>query len=178
LIIWRSGSVMVVYRRSNYKRPVKSQTLDGASSPVKGGDGALFIPEASSPAESDNQGKNLANHANVSGLNMQNTEDMTEEELEFNHMLDELGPRFVDWWGTGILPVDADLLPQTIPGYKTPYRVLPTGMRSTLTNAELTNLRKLARNLPCHFALGTAFDSMHTISPVYSFYLLAANTCL
>ncbi|TVU20352.1 hypothetical protein EJB05_36559, partial [Eragrostis curvula] len=155
LVIWRSGSVMVVYRGSNYKRPVKSQTLDGASSPVKGEDSALFIPDASSPTEGDNQGKNSAvNHANVSGLNMQNTEDMTEEELEFNQMLDELGPRFVDWWGTGILPVDADLLPQTVPGYKTPYRVLPTGMRSTLTNAELTNLRKLARNLPCHFALG------------------------
>ncbi|KXG22496.1 CRM-domain containing factor CFM3, chloroplastic/mitochondrial [Sorghum bicolor] len=154
-IIWRSGSVMVVYRGSNYKRPLKSQALNGASSPVKGGDGALFIPDASSPVENDNQSKDLAGqHANVSQLNTQNTEDMTEEELEFNQMLDELGPRFVDWWGTGILPVDADLLPQTIPGYKTPYRVLPTGMRSTLTNAELTNLRKLARNLPCHFALG------------------------
>ncbi|CAL4901921.1 unnamed protein product [Urochloa decumbens] len=156
LIIWRSGSVMVVYRGSNYKRPLKSQFPNGgASPPVKGGDGALFIPDASSPVESDSQGKDLAaQHANASQLNMQNTEDMTEEELEFNQMLDELGPRFVDWWGTGILPVDADLLPQTITGYKTPYRVLPTGMRSTLTNAELTNLRKLARNLPCHFALG------------------------
>ncbi|XP_062232068.1 CRM-domain containing factor CFM3, chloroplastic/mitochondrial-like [Phragmites australis] len=155
LIIWRSGSVMVVYRGSNYKRPLKSQTLNGASSPVKEEDGALFIPDASSPAESDNQGKDLAvQNANVSQLNMQNTDDMTEEELEFNQMLDELGPRFVDWWGTGILPVDADLLPQTIPGYKTPYRLLPTGMRTTLTNTELTNLRKLARNLPCHFALG------------------------
>ncbi|CAN6327376.1 unnamed protein product [Urochloa humidicola] len=156
LIIWRSGSVMVVYRGSNYKRPLKSQTPNGgASSPVKGEDGALFIPDASSPVENDSQGKDLAvQHANASQLNIQNTEDMTAEELEFNQMLDELGPRFVDWWGTGILPVDADLLPQTIPGYKTPYRVLPTGMRSTLTNAELTNLRKLARNLPCHFALG------------------------
>ena len=160
LIIWRSGSVMVVYRGSNYKRPLKSQTLNGASTPVKGEDGTLFIPDASSPSESDSQGKDLAaQRADVSQLNMQNTEDMTEEELEFNQMLDELGPRFVDWWGTGILPVDADLLPQTIPGYKTPHRVLPTGMRSTLTNAELTNLRKLARNLPCHFALGIACGS-------------------
>ncbi|KAL6848984.1 hypothetical protein ACP4OV_021567 [Aristida adscensionis] len=143
LVIWRSGSVMVVYRGSNYKRPLKSQTLDGVSSPVKGEDGALFIPDASSPTENGSQGKHLTvQHANVSQLNMQNTDDMTEEELEFNQMLDELGPRFVDWWGTGILPVDADLLPQTIPGYKTPYRVLPTGMRSTLTNAELTDLRK------------------------------------
>uniref|UniRef100_A0A0D9WJF6 CRM-domain containing factor CFM3, chloroplastic/mitochondrial n=1 Tax=Leersia perrieri TaxID=77586 RepID=A0A0D9WJF6_9ORYZ len=151
LIIWRSGSVMVVYRGSNYKRPLKSQTLDGTSSVVKGEDGTLFIPDTSSPAE----GKDLnAQHEIAARLNMQNTEDMTEEELEFNQMLDELGPRFVDWWGTGILPVDADLLPQTIPGYKTPFRLLPTGMRLTLTNAELTNLRKLARNLPCHFALG------------------------
>lgn len=122
---------------------------------MKGGDGTLFIPDASSPGENDNEREDLtAQREDVSRLNMQNTEDMTEEELEFNQMLDELGPRFVDWWGTGILPVDADLLPQTIPGYKTPFRLIPTGMRSTLTNAELTNLRKLARNLPCHFALG------------------------
>uniref|UniRef100_A0A0E0DUI6 CRM-domain containing factor CFM3, chloroplastic/mitochondrial n=1 Tax=Oryza meridionalis TaxID=40149 RepID=A0A0E0DUI6_9ORYZ len=155
LIIWRSGSVMVVYRGSNYKRPLKSETLDGNSSAVKGADGTLFIPDASSPTEHDSQGKDVKTQREIAArLNMQNTEDMTEEELEFNQMLDELGPRFVDWWGTGILPVDADLLPQTIPGYKTPFRLLPTGMRLTLTNAELTNLRKLARNLPCHFALG------------------------
>jgi hypothetical protein len=169
---------MVVYRGSNYKRPLKSQALNGASSPVKGEDGALFIPDASNPVESNIQGTGLATqYANVSLLNSQNTEDMTEEELEFNQMLDELGPRFVDWWGTGILPVDADLLPQTIPGYKTPYRVLPTGMRSTLTNAELTNVRKLARNLPCHFALGT-FDSVNITFACNSFYQLAANAFL
>lgn len=155
LIIWRAGSVMVVYRGNNYTRPTKSQTLDGTSSTRKGEDNTLFIPDASSPAENDNQGKDLtAQHDNLSRLNIHNTDDMTEEELEFNQMLDELGPRFVDWWGTGILPVDADLLPQTIPGYKAPFRLLPTGMRTSLTNAELTNLRKLARSLPCHFALG------------------------
>uniref|UniRef100_J3M9H5 CRM-domain containing factor CFM3, chloroplastic/mitochondrial n=1 Tax=Oryza brachyantha TaxID=4533 RepID=J3M9H5_ORYBR len=155
LIIWRSGSVMVVYRGSNYKRPLKSEALDGTSSAVKGEDGTLFIPDASSPIEHGNQGKDLNTQREIAArLNMQNAEDMTEDELEFNQMLDELGPRFVDWWGTGILPVDADLLPQTIPGYKTPFRLLPTGMRLTLTNAELTNLRKLARDLPCHFALG------------------------
>ncbi|KAK6124981.1 hypothetical protein DH2020_041255 [Rehmannia glutinosa] len=79
---------------------------------------------------------------------------MTEEEAEYNSLLDGLGPRFEDWWGTGVLPVDADLLPPTIPGYKTPFRLLPTGMRSGLTNAEMTNMRKLAKSLPCHFALG------------------------
>ncbi|KAF3532931.1 hypothetical protein DY000_02042498 [Brassica cretica] len=43
-------------------------------------------------------------------------EIMTEEEAEFNSLLDSLGPRFHEWWGTGVLPVNADLLPPTIPG--------------------------------------------------------------
>ncbi|KAM0904485.1 hypothetical protein ACQ4PT_017954 [Festuca glaucescens] len=155
LIIWRAGSVMVVYRGSNYTRPVKYQTSDGTSSPRKAEDSTLFIPDALGTGEDDNQPKGLtAQRDNVSRLDIHNTDDMTEDELEFNQMLDELGPRFVDWWGTGILPVDADLLPQAIPGYKAPFRLLPTGMRTSLTNTELTNLRKLARNLPCHFALG------------------------
>jgi len=34
LIMWRSGSVMVVYQGSIYKRPLKSQALNGASSSV------------------------------------------------------------------------------------------------------------------------------------------------
>uniref|UniRef100_A0A0D3ACL1 CRM domain-containing protein n=3 Tax=Brassica TaxID=3705 RepID=A0A0D3ACL1_BRAOL len=81
-------------------------------------------------------------------------EGMTEEEAEFNSLLDSLGPRFHEWWGTGVLPVNADLLPPTILGYKTPFRLLPTGMRSNLTNAEMTNLRKIGKTLPCHFSLG------------------------
>ncbi|CAL2262274.1 unnamed protein product [Prunus armeniaca] len=151
LVLWRSGSVMVVYRGSNYKGPSKSQTVDREG-------GALFIPDVSSAETSSTRSGNDA----TSGPD--NTEkavkipahlpNMTEEEAEFNSLLDDLGPRFVEWWGTGVLPVDADLLPKTIPGYKTPFRLLPTGMRSRLTNAEMTNLRKLAKSLPCHFALG------------------------
>lgn len=34
LIMWRSGSVMVVYQGSIYKRPLKSQALNGVSSSV------------------------------------------------------------------------------------------------------------------------------------------------
>lgn len=142
---------MVVYRGSNYKGPSKSQTVDREG-------GALFIPDVSSAETSATRSGNDA----TSGPD--NTENavkipahlpnMTEEEAEFNSLLDDLGPRFVEWWGTGVLPVDADLLPKTIPGYKTPFRLLPTGMRSRLTNAEMTNLRKLAKSLPCHFALG------------------------
>ncbi|CAN6717506.1 unnamed protein product [Malus baccata var. baccata] len=151
LVLWRSGSVMVVYRGSNYKGPSQSQTVDGERS-------CLFIPEISSPETSEMRSGNEATSGpdkTEQALKIpERVHNMTEEEAEFHSLLDDLGPRFVEWWGTGVLPVDADLLPKTIPGYKTPFRLLPTGMRSRLTNAEITTLRKLAKSLPCHFALG------------------------
>ncbi|KAJ8630669.1 hypothetical protein MRB53_023992 [Persea americana] len=162
LVIWRSGSVMVVYRGSNYPWPSsKSVSQDKQrTSPTILHDGdTLFVPDVSPPeslvAEIGRQSITPSEEkAKASNTNPAHVESLTEEEAEFNSLLDGLGPRFVDWWGTGLLPVDADLLPPHIPGYKTPFRLLPTGMRSSLTNAELTNLRKLARSLPCHFALG------------------------
>ncbi|PHU24321.1 hypothetical protein BC332_09428 [Capsicum chinense] len=149
LVIWRAGSVMVVYRGSNYEGPSsRSQFVNEEAN-------ALFVPDVSSdkPISKDSKSFNpvIENRSQVHPNRVLN---MTEEEAEFNRVLDGLGPRFEDWWGTGVLPVDADLLPQTIPGYKTPFRLLPTGMRSRLTNAEMTNLRKIAKSLPCHFALG------------------------
>nr|XP_010924281.1 CRM-domain containing factor CFM3, chloroplastic/mitochondrial [Elaeis guineensis] len=161
LVIWRSGSVMVVYRGSNYKWPSRSQSSDLEAKSTKLSDegSTLFIPAVSgAPKLVDEKDihsiSSTAEQARPSLMIPESTESMTEEEAEYNQLLDELGPRFVDWWGTGILPVDADLLPQTIPGYKTPFRLLPMGMRSRLTNAEMTNMRKLAKTLPCHFALG------------------------
>ncbi|XP_071901813.1 CRM-domain containing factor CFM3, chloroplastic/mitochondrial-like [Coffea arabica] len=150
LVIWRSGSVMVVYRGTNYEGPL-------SRSQSEGGEGETpFVPNVS-PSGTSLATKNgivypvleKSNPAVTNGV-----ESMTEEEIEYNSLLDGLGPRFEDWWGTGVHPVDADLLPQTIPGYKTPFRLIPVGMRSHLTNAEMTNLRKLAKSLPCHFALG------------------------
>lgn len=152
---------MVVYRGSNYKRPSKSQFIGVESSPteVSHERDTLFVPDVSGVAKeasgSDNHAVSSAPDKNkLLQTNLHYSESMTEEEAECNCLLDGLGPRFVDWWGTGLLPVDADLLPQNIPGYKTPLRLLPMGMRPRLTNAEMTNLRKLARKLPCHFALG------------------------
>ncbi|WOL14665.1 CRM-domain containing factor CFM3, chloroplastic/mitochondrial [Canna indica] len=159
LVIWRSGSVMVVYRGSNYKRP-RSQSSDVQSNPSKVSHEAesLFIPdilETSKLVEDVSHATfSKPEQPEPSEMSLAHDENMTEEEAEYNILLDGLGPRFVDWWGTGILPVDADLLPQSIPGFKTPFRLLPTGMRPRLTNSEMTNLRKLARSLPCHFALG------------------------
>ncbi|XP_058227667.1 CRM-domain containing factor CFM3, chloroplastic/mitochondrial [Rhododendron vialii] len=152
LVIWRSGSVMVVFRGSNYEGPSQISKLMDRE------DDSFFVPDVS------NAGKPMYNIVNGSNSILEKTkmptsvcaetESMTEEQAEYNSLLDGLGPRFEDWWGTRLLPVDADLLPQTIPGFKTPFRLLPIGMRPRLTNAELTNFRKIAKSLPCHFALG------------------------
>lgn len=142
---------MVVFRGSNYEGPPRLQPDN-----VEGD--TLFVPDVSSAdnhATKNNNGTISTLEKNGPAVvNLSRVESMTEEEAEYNKLLDGLGPRFVDWWGTGMLPIDADLLPQTIPGYKTPFRLLPTGMRSRLTNAEMTDLRKIAKSLPCHFALG------------------------
>lgn len=82
----------------------------------------------------------------------------TSSELEYDDemdkLLDGLGPRYADWPGDGPLPVDADLLPGIVPGFQPPFRLLPYGVRSTLSVKEATSLRRLARVLPPHFALG------------------------
>ncbi|XP_057773037.1 CRM-domain containing factor CFM3, chloroplastic/mitochondrial isoform X2 [Salvia miltiorrhiza] len=150
LVTWRSGSVMVVYRGANYEGPTLKPQRENSEHDT------LFVPDVSSPHDSatkssDGKTQVLEKSNPVTPNRVKN---ITEEEIEYNSLLDGLGPRFEDWWGTGVLPVDADQLPPNIPGYKTPFRLLPTGMRPRLTNAEMTNLRKLAKSLPCHFALG------------------------
>lgn len=141
----------MVFRGNNYAGPAStSQYIDRESN-------NLFVPDVSTADDpvtrNSEHGVSLIPEKSKPVLSGR-AESMTEEETEFHSLLDGLGPRFDDWWGTGVLPVDADLLPQIIHGYKTPLRVLPTGMRPRLTNAEMTNLRKLAKSLPCHFALG------------------------
>lgn len=143
---------MMVYRGSNYQGPASGSQLN-----EREGDG-FFVPDVSSGSllrtKDINETSTVEKSEPVVRIREVQSENMTEEEAEYNALLDGLGPRFVEWWGTGILPVDADLLPPAVPGYKTPFRLLPTGMRSRLTNAEMTNLRNVAKSLPCHFALG------------------------
>ncbi|CAH1434224.1 unnamed protein product [Lactuca virosa] len=147
LVIWQSGSVMMVFRGVNYAGP------SSRPESTEKDNNTLFVPDVS-PASNPTTRNNDSATTSVATRTPVVAESMTEEEAEFNSVLDGLGPRFQEWWGTGILPVDADLLPQTIPGFRTPFRLLPTGMRPRLTNSEMTNLRKLAKSLPCHFALG------------------------
>lgn len=141
---------MVVYRGANYEGPTLKPQRENSEHDT------LFIPDVSSPGDSATKSSDGKTQVLVKSnpVTPNRAKNVTEEEIEYNALLDGLGPRFEDWWGTGVLPVDADQLPPTIPGYKTPFRLLPTGMRPRLTNAEMTNLRKLAKSLPCHFALG------------------------
>ena len=84
--------------------------------------------------------------------------NLSQEEImdfsELDHLLDNLGPRFKDWSGREPLPVDADLLPSVVPGYKLPFRLLPYGIRHGLRDKEMTFYRRAVRTMPPHFALG------------------------
>ncbi|XP_074308309.1 chloroplastic group IIA intron splicing facilitator CRS1, chloroplastic [Silene latifolia] len=75
-------------------------------------------------------------------------------EREGDRLLDGLGPRFIDWWYPKPLPVDGDLLPEVVPGFKPPFRLCPPKVRPQLRDDELTYLRTLAQQLPVHFVLG------------------------
>lgn len=75
-------------------------------------------------------------------------------ERETERLLDGLGPRFIDWWMHKPLPVDADLLPEEVPGFQPPFRLCPPHSSAKLTDYELTYFRKLAQSLPTHFVLG------------------------
>ncbi|XP_017408902.1 chloroplastic group IIA intron splicing facilitator CRS1, chloroplastic isoform X1 [Vigna angularis] len=75
-------------------------------------------------------------------------------ERETDRLLDDLGPRFIDWWRPKPFPVDADLLPEDVPGFQTPLRLCPPHSGAKLSDYELTYFRKLAHPLPTHFVLG------------------------
>ncbi|XP_020227094.1 CRM-domain containing factor CFM3, chloroplastic/mitochondrial [Cajanus cajan] len=156
IVIWRSGSSIVLYRGMTYKLPcvelykkmnhAEENAVHHSLHVGSGSDGEASIKETVGTTESFIQDS------------AEYLKDMSEDELmelcDLNHLLDELGPRFNDWTGRQPLPVDADLLPAVVPGYKTPFRVLPYGLRPCLTNKEMTNFRRLARTTAPHFALG------------------------
>ncbi|KAA3455972.1 chloroplastic group IIA intron splicing facilitator CRS1, chloroplastic isoform X1 [Gossypium australe] len=172
LVIWRSGSKIILYRGANYKYPYfsadKIGTHDSSSnaSPDTNVDNKELDEtescssefngvKTSTPKETDK----MTARALIEGVGSPSRVRFQlpgEAELvaEADRLLDGLGPRFTDWWGYEPLPVDGDLLPAIIPGYRRPFRLLPYGVKSLLTNDEMTTLRRLGRPLPCHFALG------------------------
>ncbi|MBA0741847.1 hypothetical protein Gogos_014968 [Gossypium gossypioides] len=145
LVVWCKKDVLVVYRGQNYWL-----TSNGRR---------VFNNLASDNNTTMSQEKS---NASTWGRSL-NGEDRDENnqpvvgslyERETDRLLDGLGPRFIDWWMRKPLPVDADLLPEVVPGFRPPTRLSPPKTRPKLTDEELTNLRKLAHPLPFHFALG------------------------
>ncbi|KAL2528791.1 CRM family member 2 [Forsythia ovata] len=171
LVIWRSGSNIILYRGADYKYPyffTDSNSTNDASNEASpdldmddgvhdGSDKLSGTHVVKSPGPNALIG--ISHPHLVKGVGLPNRvrfqlpgEAQLAEEADM--LLEGLGPRFIDWWGYDPLPVDADLLPAIVPGYKRPFRLLPYGVKFKLTNDEMTTLKRLGRPLPCHFALG------------------------
>ncbi|GAB2232545.1 hypothetical protein Droror1_Dr00011584 [Drosera rotundifolia] len=166
MAVWRSGSKIVLYRGADYKFPYFS--LDEASMGNNQNleDELLEYNEedqSSVSSSGPNLTRKLAQSSLVHGVGHPNKVRPLmpgEKQIadEADHLLDGLGPRFADWWGNDPLPVDADLLPVVVPGYRRPFRLLPYGVKPGLTNDEMNTLKRLGRPLPCHFAVGRTKD--------------------
>nr|XP_043606482.1 CRM-domain containing factor CFM2, chloroplastic [Erigeron canadensis] len=169
LVVWRSGSIIILYRGADYKYPyffannVKPNDASVGESMSLSMDSEGGAAQESYIASTDD----IASSEHMKTIQpplIQGVGSRTrvrfqlpgEAQLaeEADQLLHGLGPRFIDWYGYDPLPVDADLLPAIVPGYRKPFRLLPFGVQPKLTNDEMTTLRRLGRPLPCHFALG------------------------
>ncbi|KAL3526459.1 hypothetical protein ACH5RR_011115 [Cinchona calisaya] len=172
LVVWRSGTNIVLYRGADYKYPYFSSgdnSKNGSSNEAAldvqmdyGEDGGRQASSSDGTARTSYVLKSLDKVSHpplIQGVGSPNRVRFQlpgEAQLaeEADRLLEGLGPRFSDWWGYEPLPVDADLLPAVVPEYRRPFRLLPYGVKHILTNDEMTILRRLGRPLPCHFALG------------------------
>lgn len=172
LVVWRSGSNIILYRGADYKYPyffTDNNSSDDSSSgfsPDINADGGVngemgISSQGNKAVESPvhTTCTPVSHPPLVQGVGLPNRvrfqlpgEALLTEEAD--KLLEGLGPRFTDWWGYDPLPVDADLLPAIVPGYRRPFRLLPYGVKPKLTNDEMTTLRRLGLPLPCHFVLG------------------------
>ncbi|XP_020591561.1 CRM-domain containing factor CFM3, chloroplastic/mitochondrial [Phalaenopsis equestris] len=176
MVIWRSGTSISLYRGVDYEntKPAKKQyhnipnTYDRPLNTFK--HSKISTDNLKNTDLQDDCPKSIdVQHYDIKNIDVQskgehltpfekkNDTGLSSEikyEDEIDKLLDGLGPRYTDWPGSDPLPVDADLLPGIVPGFKPPFRVFPYGVRRTLGLKEGTALRRLARVLPPHFALG------------------------
>lgn len=166
MVVWRSGAKIILYRGVNYKYPYflrgknhEDLTSDGSGDALPDAHindaGTNEANSATGPSPT-NEGAQPALIQGVGLANRFRFQLPGEAQLaeEANRLLEGLGPRFTDWWGYEPQPVDGDLLPAIVPGYRRPFRLLPYGLQPKLTDDEMTTIRRLGRPLPCHFALG------------------------
>lgn len=151
LVIWRSGSSVVLFRGMAYKLPcVQSFTKHNHTQQTEDVTNEVMRNVGEHPPRSAMESYVPDSANNLENLSKEEVMDL----CELNYLLDELGPRFKDWPGCEPLPVDADLLPPVVPDYKPPLRLLPYGIKPGLRDCETTEFRRLARKTPPHFALG------------------------
>jgi len=151
VVIWRSGRSVVLYRGMNYNL----QCVQSYAKFIEI-DSGKEVGDANS-AVSSRGDHNLQDSRADGAKPLRSTDNFSlesSETSEIDNFLDQLGPRYRDWSGRGPIPVDADLLPGVVHGYKPPFRVLPYKIKSTLRDKEMTALRRLARQTAPHFALG------------------------
>jgi hypothetical protein len=127
LVVWRDKNAIAIYRGSDYN--------------IKVGRREVSVDEATGDSRK----------STVYYLGDQKEEL---KEMEIEEIMEALGPRYENWTGLRPIPIDGDLLPTEVPKYRPPFRLLPFGVRSGLTDAELTRLRRLARPIAPHFVLG------------------------
>ncbi|CAL8136851.1 unnamed protein product [Prunus armeniaca] len=172
MVVWRKKDTLVIYRGCNYQssskffpkmRPCSADRQETLSSdhmqPDLEESSSYQYKSFESPVDEKMSGKDAEEDCIQTGTSQETsmscqptTRSLYEKEAD--RLLDGLGPRFIDWWMHKPLPVDADLLPEVVPGFKAPIRRCPPHTRSKLTDDELTFLRKFARSLPTHFVLG------------------------
>ncbi|XP_057957589.1 CRM-domain containing factor CFM3A, chloroplastic/mitochondrial [Malania oleifera] len=160
LVVWRSGTSVTLYRGVSYEVP--SIKLNKRTYNKNGTPHSTFSTttgkrsKGSSECGSYNAIQTSQKNLETTSEGKKGAEPLLEAnyEDEVDKLLDGLGPRYADWSGCNPLPVDADMLPGIVPAYQPPYRLLPYGIRSSLGLKEATDLRRLARVLPPHFALG------------------------
>lgn len=172
LVVWSRKDALVIYRGSNYQ--LTSKTSKDRHSCFPGGSSLKLSHFSPSSKLKFSQGNfypttfdEIISTEDVNDDSMPSVDFTGENETnqpvngslyerETDRLLEGLGPRYIDWWMRKPLPVDADLLPEVVPGFAPPLRRCLPRTRAKLTDYELTYLRKLAHPLPFHFVLGIA----------------------
>ncbi|MCH94495.1 chloroplastic group IIA intron splicing facilitator CRS1 chloroplastic-like, partial [Trifolium medium] len=176
LVVWRKKDALVVYRGCNYQLTSKgsskiytgnipsqrtnSYETNKVKSVTKGDLYRVESDQSKSETPSRNAYHKDSQLTDIYDMNYQPTSGSLYER-ECDRLLDGLGPRFIDWWMHKPLPVDADLLPEVVPGFKPPFRLCLPDAGVKLTDGELTYYRKISHPLPTHFVLGSTllFDA-------------------
>ncbi|KAF6134968.1 hypothetical protein GIB67_037495 [Kingdonia uniflora] len=167
LVVWRKKDTLVVYRGCKYEsskdflrlpsnRASTEVTSSSSVSHFKVEEDSAGLSHKEFDGITGEMHNSVENSFRISAAEKFSLEPVTGTlyEREADRLLDGLGPRFVNWWWRKPLPVDADMLPKLVPGFMTPFRLCPPNLRPTISDDELTYLRKTARSLPTHFALG------------------------